>query len=335
MDTTTTQDDSQLFQHAKRPEWGFAVLAWEGEGRRAFQFEDGKLRIFAQGFYHLMDEVDAAPGNADTVVQGLQRRAAIETHSAASVGGEEAAERRARSMSLADQRLIFDHLFEKGFEGPRWSRRRRGLGSSKTLKRHREPAAARTRELLAADALRELIDAERPGDIVELALRILSATDLVTSKQCQELSELPTSRRDPLGSAIFELLHDEAAFELRLERFIAALLAAEVKPTWQLVTVLPALMEPERYVCVRPSCFRRQAEALAPRLRWSSAPSAPRYEKLCSVAADLRDQLREKGYEPRDFLDIYDFMWLTLRPAAEKTLDEVKANKAAMARGAS
>ena len=50
----------KLYQHTKRPEWGLAILAWDRGSRRAFQFEDGKLRVFKQGYYEMVEEVSGA-----------------------------------------------------------------------------------------------------------------------------------------------------------------------------------------------------------------------------------------------------------------------------------
>ena len=50
--SSTDQEDSapvpgdRLYRHSKRKQWGFAVLAWEKEGKRGYQFEDGELRVW-------------------------------------------------------------------------------------------------------------------------------------------------------------------------------------------------------------------------------------------------------------------------------------------------
>ena len=54
----TLDHEDGLYRHTKRPEWGVAILAWERGGRRAYQFEDGRLRKFREGYYSLMKPVD-------------------------------------------------------------------------------------------------------------------------------------------------------------------------------------------------------------------------------------------------------------------------------------
>jgi hypothetical protein len=47
-----------LFRHARRPEWGLAILESETTTHRRFQFQDGQLRTFRRGFYELLEPVD-------------------------------------------------------------------------------------------------------------------------------------------------------------------------------------------------------------------------------------------------------------------------------------
>ncbi|MEL6182380.1 MAG: hypothetical protein AAFS10_25715, partial [Myxococcota bacterium] len=47
-----------LYVHTKRPNWGRAILAWEQGGKRGYQFEDGRLRVFKKDFYGLFDTVE-------------------------------------------------------------------------------------------------------------------------------------------------------------------------------------------------------------------------------------------------------------------------------------
>ena len=44
------ETEDELYRHVKRPEWGVAMIAWERNGTRAYQFEDGKLRKFPEAF---------------------------------------------------------------------------------------------------------------------------------------------------------------------------------------------------------------------------------------------------------------------------------------------
>jgi hypothetical protein len=88
------------------------------------------------------------------------------------------------------------------------------------------------------------------------------------------------------------------------------------RPSWRLATALPALMYPNHHVCVRRSAFTRQAGAISPMARYSKRASVRSYKNFRRVAQVVKKRLEKKGHEPRDFLDIYDFIWDTLRDSA-------------------
>ena len=48
----------QLFVHRHRPEWGRAIVASQGAGRRVYQFEDGRTRVIAHDYWDLMEPVE-------------------------------------------------------------------------------------------------------------------------------------------------------------------------------------------------------------------------------------------------------------------------------------
>ena len=74
-----------------------------------------------------------------------------------------------------------------------------------------------------------------------------------------------------------------------------------------------ALMNPEEYVCVRPSNFGTQARLLAPHLRISSVPNGRSYTGWLAMAKNVRQKLVDSGTAPADLMDVYDFIRLTAR----------------------
>ena len=63
-----------LYAHTKGQKWGLAILAWERGPCRGYQFEDGVLRIFKEGFYEMLEEVDAPADKAARVIAELRRK---------------------------------------------------------------------------------------------------------------------------------------------------------------------------------------------------------------------------------------------------------------------
>ena len=86
-------------------------------------------------------------------------------------------------------------------------------------------------------------------------------------------------------------------------------------------------MYPENHVCVRRSAFTRQAGAISPMARYSKRATVRSYKNFRRVAPVVKKRLTKKGHERRDFLDVYDFIWDTLRDSALDHLGEDEDEK--------
>lgn len=304
-----------IFQHKSRPEWGRAIVAWERGNRRGYQFEDGAMRTFKQGYYHLFQAVSGSP-ELTKLAMGLRRRAIVEAN--ASSGRTTTKKNPPRT--FGEQLTIFQRLFEAGFAGEAWTKKYRGTEGRKRLKRYRNSAIADARETLARAPMEALLESGDFAGVLAAAVRVLSATDLTTKKQLSAIRDVQEVHVENVARALVQLLHGEDDFELRFERWLRALLAANGEVGWTVTTVLPALMEPEQHICIRPSVFRRQVEATSSTEGWPSTPSALRYARLQTIARGLGETLQGAGFEPRDLFDVYDFVSVTRRPAAGKHL---------------
>lgn len=315
-----------IYRHDDRPEWGDAILAWEREDKRGYQFEDGTLRVFKQGWYGKLQEVDRplAKAEAMTALAGRNRGIAVLPAASRSFDGT----------TFDDQLRLFEHLYGDGFAGTKWAADKRGVGVRR-LKRHRDPAVAHAREVLDVAAL----DARVAGAQFDLAwdevLGVLDGTDLVTKRHVAALTDLGSDARRRLVLATRRLLWGDERYEIRFEGFVGALAASLGKPpSWPLATALSALVHPDEHVCVRPSTARAQAAWMAPRLRFSNTPTAAAYVRLVALARAVRSKLADAGAAPRDLLDVVDFMWVTLRPRARVQLEALSAPAADHAREA-
>jgi hypothetical protein len=302
-----------LYKHIKREKWGLAVLAWEGEGKRGYQFEDGVLRVFKDGYFHLMREVDRPADETERVMVRLNR----------ALGRREASKSRKSDtlISFDDQITILRRQFPGGFAGEKWQQKMRGVDAGQQLKRHREPALRLARELLSEQSLTASIARQDFDGVLEALLRVLRNTNLVRPAQLNPLERLPRHRVEQVALALRELLHGEGALRDRMGRWISAL----GSPSWELATAPAALVDPERHICVRPKGFRDQAQWMAPRLEHSKEPTAEVYLRYQAMAGAVLAKLQEEGLHPRDMLDVHDFIWTTLRPAARKLLEQDSA----------
>ena len=145
---TPAGSEAQLYRHQNRKHWGVAAFLWEQDGKRGYQFSDGKMRVFKQGFYHLFETAEAPGDGSAKAVRRLARLARAD-------GVTEST----RLPTLRDQILLFRRSYPKGFFGEAWMAKYRGVGvrkQLKRLKRHRDPAIS--------DAHR--LSVELPADIV-------------------------------------------------------------------------------------------------------------------------------------------------------------------------
>lgn len=315
----TLDHEVGLYRHKKRPQWGVAILAWEKGKRRAYQFQDGRLRKFREGYYSLMEPVDGSEveRTPEAVMSTLQAAVKAKTKGMKDSSGKELEP----VAPFEAQVKFFLKEYPGGFKDPDWISEHRGDGPGRTLKRHREPAKQEAQKLLTKERCDELIEAGRHGDLVTSVHELLASTSLVSLKRVKPLRDLDEDTERRFAESVRELLHGEGEFEPRLEQYLEVLEGIYGgKPSWRIATVLPALYYPEEHVCVRRSAFARQAASVAPLANYSRRATVKSYKNFLRVAFAVRTRLAAHDLEPRDMLDIHDFVWATLRNAA---LDEL------------
>lgn len=301
--------ESRLFRHKKRPQWGVAILAWEKENHRAYQFEDGRLRKFKDGYYGLMEPAENVKGSRAAIVEGLNT--AIEANK-----GKASPKPQKAVAPFEAQIELFEKLFPEGFDDPEWiSQHRRGDG--RALKRHREPVAEAVQKQLAQDVVDELLAEGHYDDVTASVLEQLGRTTLVPLKVVKTLDRLDEEERRTFAESVRDLLHGEDEFMVRFKRYLATLRdLLGGRPSWRLATALPALMWPDEHVCVRRSAFIRQAGSIAPMAKYTKRARTGSYRNFRRVALAVQKRLEDAGHAPRDLLDVHDFIWATLRKSA-------------------
>ncbi len=306
-----------LYIHSKRPEWGLAIMARTGRKKNRYLFQDGRMRAFPVKFCHFMQPADKPLDVAERVAKQLASQ--LDGHSFENPPA--ASPSRSDRVSLEDQIKIFGKLFPGGFQDPDYIKTVRY--ADKRRKRHRDPAVEDARAQLSADNLEAMIAAEDYAGVMATVKRVIDGTSLCSTRDKSVLGELPEELYGDFATAVRDLLHGESAFFDRFTRIMAVLDHDRAgRVTWPLATVLPALLDPDHHVVVKPSVFRKQAEWMAPRLPYNKLPNAGLYERFRRMAAAVGEKLTEAGHPPRDMFDVYDFIWSTLRPKALKLLDD-------------
>lgn len=310
---TAPEPGDRLYQHSKRKQWGLAVLAWERDNKRGYQFEDGELRVFAEGFYKFLEEAECPPEQAAKLMARLGRQGGLGRGD-----GEDE-----QKLTFDEQLLVFLEQYPDSFAGAEWKNGHRGEGVKRRLKRHRDAATTAAAEQLSLDALDALIAAGDDAEVVRRMLEAVHATDLVTRAQAEPIARAKPSPQ--LSRGLRDVLYGGGDYEPRFDEYCRLLLEAGRKQlSWPLASAIPALVLPHAHVAVRPTVLAKQAQWAYPRLRYSSKPEGRVYTRIITMARTVRDTLTNAEHPPKDLLDIYDFMLVTLRPAAAKLLDEVR-----------
>lgn len=316
-DPSARPHEAELYRHASKPKWGLAILAWSKPDRRGYQFEDGKLRILMSGYYAKLEPVDLPHDEKQAMLRRLGAR----------LGWPDASERATtnrhrKPIRITDQIAYFRRLYPEGFESQAWLDHQRVDPSGKRLKRHRDHVIELAQQRLSRESLDASLAAGDGAAILESMQAILAATNLVTQANTRPLTEIPPDQSLNVATALRALLHAEDGFGIRFEHFVVALSNGGKQPSWELVTVLPALFAPDTYAFVRPTLVSQQASWMTPGLKVGRTTDALTYERINDMFRRTATSLTEAGCSPRDLLDVADFIAITLHP---KALEEIRA----------
>jgi hypothetical protein len=314
-----------LYQHARRPQWGFAILCQEDKTSRTFQFQDGRTRTFKMGFYELMVPVETEEDQTEEIAGTLTR--AMDRQITRKRIMERAKKEGRNIFTVADQIALFQKEFPGGFQDERYIEEiRHGGGGGRRRKKNREAGVEHAQTTLSVESIDELLGAYNYRAVYEAAIAVLSKTDIAsTSTDVRPLRRLPAELIPEFAVTLRDLLYGDDPYEERLGGFLALLEDhEETKPTWPMATVIQGMVHPQEHYCIKPSVFRQQARWLAPELSYSPNPAASRYMQYHAMAEELKLRLSRAGMPPADNLDVYNFIWETMRPGVRKQLLETK-----------
>lgn len=297
----TAPSQPAVFRHTKRTDWGLATLQWERDEKRCFRFEDGTERTFSLEFCHLLEPVDAPPPPG--CLAKPKAATAIEP-------------------TLEDQLALMLETFPAGFQDPLWLSEHRGVEAPRRVKRHRTPSVEQAGKELSAEVGKERLSSRNYAAYLDGLCMVLDKTDLVSKAEVDSLRGCEPTER--LTTAIHESIHGEEPIGPRFDRLCRELNAAGAKASsWPLVTSILALGAPKEHMCVRPSVLKPQVKVLGRGTRLTATPTPGSYATYLDLARQIRDTLTAAGHAPHDFLDVYDFVWFTMRPAARPDLQRL------------
>lgn len=309
-----------FYQHTRRPEWGLAVLAWERDGKRAYLFEGGMLKVLAEPFFELMQPTTEPVENGESIVQRLAKHLeandAIRTSTRASLPP---------SVSLQDQLGLLRGEYEGDFAGNDWQEKVRGIGQQRRLKRHRNPAVEQARNDLSQAQLEAYGNDKKYVEAWTALVEVMSASDLAPPKQVEALRKRVDRANQQSVEVLSTLLYGDVPFAECFDAFIKELRRVlGATPSWELATAVLTLVHPEVHVCVRKTSFQKQAELRLTSVSNIQRPNSAGYMSCLELATTLQEDLKRAGAKPEDLLDIHDFVKLTTTPSALRRMQAVQ-----------
>lgn len=322
--TSSNTEVGDLVTHTRRPQWGIAMLARREPTRRRYQFQDGVLRTFKKGYYHLLEPVSASQAAVATLREDLERKLGWSLDDRAQA--HDARDERP-VMSFADQAWLFRKMFPDGFQDPDYITSWRSREGRSRLKRLMDPTMAVAQETFQRDRLLERLGVEGPSAVIADLITVLKTTSLASPTHViKPLSAVSPEHHPQLAKALFEILYGDGELDARFRKWVMALDAkGSVAVTWPMATAVLGLVRPELHVPVALKPFRLQKRSVAPDARLGRHPSPRGYRSAQRVAHKVRDELTNNhSLQPRDLLDVRVFITQTLRPKAVTMLSEMR-----------
>ncbi len=316
--------EDRLFRHALRPDWGVGLWVAEESTRRRLRFEDGRLRAFKKGYYHLLEPVDPTNEDIDVVFDTIAR-----DHTAAVQEAAALASRAQQDpvMRFDEQIEVWLSLFPQGFKDPSYAAQHRYPEEGSAQQRSHMGAASDLAKLTLSPAALDAIGEDDEDDITSRVTHVLRNTSFVPSTKIAVFAALEGDERAAFGTACHDLLHGSDPYRDRFNRWLKALAQVLGQPAdWAIASALPTLYDPERYVYVRAQILSLQARAVLPGVRVSKSPDPRAQQNARRIALATRRTLEEAGHPVEDLMDVAIFTWETLRPKGRARLENLRTS---------
>ncbi len=317
MDTFTTTDT--IYAHTKKKDvWGYAILAFESDDWRGYQFQDGRLRVFKTGYYDLLEPVLPRPEGTPRIVANLKAMLAktVDERVKPAKANEKPA------LSFEDLLTVAKDLFPEGFSSEDYLTKVRGKDAKRRLKRHRDAAIADAQERLAKASFTKL----SPAEARDTLRSVITSTDLVNAKQITPIDSLPTELLPELQNAVMHMLYAKGPYEARFERFVQILERSGDTVSWELATTPAALVFPDEHMWVKVTPMKRFLARFSPSLSLTPRATGFSYSRLVSMGGSLVEGLNGAGLEPSDFFDVAHLLSEITKPPSLSRLDAMAAD---------
>lgn len=291
----------RFVRHSTISEWGLGVVAAEDYANLDIVFEGVGYKKVAKAFAGLVELADGAVP-ADHRLRKREDWPKVERDG----------KRAAATRELPRRFDVFVAEFFAIFPGSL-----RSAECDKVERDYKVNAAAYARKELAAPVLDGLLASGDYREILQRAHRSLSKVNLAFPNELMKFSDIPASAEKDVAEAVVRLVEAGDQTPTALAE-LADVLAPHGAAKWPIVSLLPFLLDPEHWPFVKPTFIERAEQVTGIEVEYESHPNARTYELVRDLYNHVATGLAERGFAPRDFIDVQTFLWVASGMAREQ-----------------
>jgi hypothetical protein len=311
-----------IYRHIDNRTWGYGIVMNRLPDKLYMHFEDGKQRIIkdAAPYIEKLVAQDLPASEAEAIIDLITKGS---THAALGKAGDRPTKatpkHRVPTMLFQAQLDLFERVFPGGFLGEKFVAEERGKPGTPGIAGYKQAAIELAQTEFAKGRMAALSDAE----VFDTAKTLLHLTNIPHPIEgAIPFRQMKEDGRKLFVDSLRDLLHGNDDYALRFNRYVDCfrLEDKEGRPkhvTWPVVTLFHAFLDPSQHLPVKLTFFRSEAAMFDIDLRHNGIPSATTYARCVEVGREVERKLLDVGHKPRDLMDIYSFIWRTLKARSQ------------------
>jgi hypothetical protein len=190
-----------------------------------------------------------------------------------------------------------------------------------TEREYKWKAVEYARKTLKLDELRDLLLAGNHIEVLLRARRVLGKTNLAFPNELMAFDDVPSAAQPSVAEKVVALVGAGDRMPDAVEA-LGDVLAPHGAAKWPVVSLIPFLLEPEKWPFVKPTAVERISAATSIDVEYAPKPNARTYRLVTDLYKAVAEILGERGFAPRDNIDVQTFLWIATGMAKES--DEAK-----------
>ena len=201
--------------------------------------------------------------------------------------------------SLTQSTQFFLEEFPEGFYGDKFKEHERN---------YKEKAHALALELLGKQAFFGLLESEGYSEIVERALTVTNATNLIFPNEKMSLKDGLRSSEAQKNScrALYSLLYGAGELEKRFAGF-SRILEKINAAKWTTASYFLFIIHPDKYMFVKLTITQYSSELCGYEINYKPQLNWPTCKFVLGFSEYIRSEISE--LTPRDMIDVQSFVW--------------------------